>query len=308
VSESVRCRRLSRTGAGNPGTEDRSLIFSMCNTIVATRTGVTIMQATRYFAEDSPTAFERTRLTLLAQTVDSITTRHLAALGVGPGWRCLEVGAGTGSVARWLADQVGAQGRVTATDLNPRFLFEHRLPNLEVRRHDILVDYLEPSHYDLVHCRAVIMHLADPLRAVERMAAAVRNGGWLLLEEFDFGKFAASDPNHPRAAAFNRRMRTIFEAVTSRHMIDAAFGRHLAELLSGQRFIDIGQDQTTGVYWGAGPGARFSQMSTELLRAPLIEGGVLSNGDFDALQSDFRDPSFSFVGRTLFAAWGRSAA
>ena len=34
------------------------------------------------------------------------------------GWRCLEVAAGTGSVAAWLADQVGPEGEVFATDVD----------------------------------------------------------------------------------------------------------------------------------------------------------------------------------------------
>src|SRR5215468_4269060 len=124
------------------------------------------MKGNRYFAKDSPDAFERERLALLTQMADPITTRRLTDLGVGPGWRCLDVGAGDGSVARWLAGQVGSQGRVVATDLNPRFLVGHGLPNLEVRRHNLLEDELEAGHYDLVHCRCVLQHLLDPWRGL----------------------------------------------------------------------------------------------------------------------------------------------
>ena len=80
------------------------------------------MTEDRYLAKDSPDAFERERLALLTQFADPITTRRLTDLGVGRGWRCLEVGAGNGSIARWLASRVGSEGRVVATDLNPRFL------------------------------------------------------------------------------------------------------------------------------------------------------------------------------------------
>ena len=107
------------------------------------------MSENRYLAKDSPDAFERERLALLTQFADPITTRRLTDLGVGPGWRCLDVGAGDGSVARWLAGQVGPEGRVVATDLEPRFLVGHGLPNLEVRRHNILEDELETAHFDL---------------------------------------------------------------------------------------------------------------------------------------------------------------
>src|SRR5262249_20305982 len=41
---------------------------------------------------------------------------------VRPGWRCLEVGAGRGSMAVWLAEQVGANGHVVATDIDVTYL------------------------------------------------------------------------------------------------------------------------------------------------------------------------------------------
>jgi len=52
-------------------------------------------------------------------------------------------------------------------------------PNVEVRQQDILTDDLESGHYDLVHCRFLLMHLPDPRRALERMVRAVlqRVGG-----------------------------------------------------------------------------------------------------------------------------------
>src|SRR5262249_9995586 len=122
------------------------------------------MKATGYFARDSPDGFERERLGLLTRLTDPIPTRRLLRLGVGAGWDCLDVGAGDGSVARWLADRVGPQGRVVATDLDPRFLIGLDLHNLEVRRHDLVRDDLEAGGYDLVHCRFVLMHLPDPVR------------------------------------------------------------------------------------------------------------------------------------------------
>jgi SAM-dependent methyltransferase len=262
-------------------------------------------EAPHYFAADSPDGMERERLRLLTQMVDPITRRRLTFLGVGPGWHCLEVGAGDGSVARWLAAQVGTQGTVTATDLNPRFLIAHGLPNLEVRQHDILVDDLERGHYDLVHCRAVLMHLPDPLRCVKQLAAAVRPGGWLFLEEFDFGSFGALDPEHPRAAAFNRRMRTIFNALEAMRIIDVSFGRRLTNILTRLAFVEIGQDCAMPVSQEPGADVRFAKMWIDLLRPHLVGAGVLSDADFDELHNAYQDSSFAIVGRTLFGAWGR---
>ena len=97
---------------------------------------------------------ERQRLTALEDLFDDTTRHRLDLLGVGEGWRCLEVGAGAGSTARWLADRVGASGQVVATDLDPRFLSDG--PRLKVIAHDILTDDLDTEAYDLVHARACL--------------------------------------------------------------------------------------------------------------------------------------------------------
>jgi hypothetical protein len=54
----------------------------------------------------------------LERTFDDLSIAHLARAGLSPGGRCLEIGAGGGSIARWMAGQVGASGRVLALDLD----------------------------------------------------------------------------------------------------------------------------------------------------------------------------------------------
>ena len=60
------------------------------------------------------------RFGALAELFDTVTFRHISMLGIGPGWRCWEVGAGGPSVPAWLSDRVGPDGEVLATDLDPR--------------------------------------------------------------------------------------------------------------------------------------------------------------------------------------------
>ena len=60
----------------------------------------------------------RERLALLEACHDPATFRRSQALGVRPGWSCLDASAGHGSVARWLAQRVGPGGRVVAADLD----------------------------------------------------------------------------------------------------------------------------------------------------------------------------------------------
>ena len=99
-----------------------------------------------------------TRLRSLEQWLDPATIRQLRGTGVGAGWRCLEVGGGAGSVARWLCGQVCPGGEVMVTDIDTRFLGSHSEANLRVVRHDITADNLPPAAFDLVHCRLVLAH------------------------------------------------------------------------------------------------------------------------------------------------------
>jgi hypothetical protein len=57
---------------------------------------------------------EDDRLGLLEDIFDPLSCRRREL--VQPGWRCLEVGAGRGSMAVWLAERVGPCGQVVATD------------------------------------------------------------------------------------------------------------------------------------------------------------------------------------------------
>src|SRR5918999_4558163 len=115
-------------------------------------------------AEDSTSTYilgteERRRLELLEQCLDPITTRSLDAIGVEAGWRCLELGGGGGSVTRMFCDRVGPGGRVTAVDLDTRFLEELGRENLEVQCRDVVADGLPGDAYDLIHARLLLMHL-----------------------------------------------------------------------------------------------------------------------------------------------------
>ena len=104
---------------------------------------------------------ERERLAAIEAACDPITIECLEKIGVADGWHCLEVGGGGGSMAEWLCGAVGPSGRVVATDLQTKFLEAIDAPNLEVRRHDITGEDLEPDTFDLVMARKVLEPLEN---------------------------------------------------------------------------------------------------------------------------------------------------
>lgn len=261
-----------------------------------------------YFANDNVEALEQERLACLGELLNRTTEHRLAQLPIAAGWKCLEIGAGEGSVARSLASHVGPQGSVVATDINPRFLAGNELPNVEVRRHDILHDDLETDHYDLVHCRMLLMHLPDPASAVRRMTEALRPGGWILIEEGDMISLGPAEASHPRSANFARVTRAISDAVTATKLIDSYLGRRVRSLVEQFDFQNVEHEGRVPVSRGGERGARFFQLSSELVGPKLIAAGVLDRDQFADHHAAYDDPTFTFVGMTNFAAWGRKAA
>lgn len=69
---------------------------------------------------------ELERLKLQEDTIDPPTIRHLETIGVSQGWKCLEVGAGAGSIAQWLSNRVGPTGKAVATDIDTLYTFPYR--------------------------------------------------------------------------------------------------------------------------------------------------------------------------------------
>jgi precorrin-6B methylase 2 len=92
------------------------------------------------YALDNSWGRARRRLSLLEHYLDPMTRRRLTALEVGEGSRCLEVGAGGGSVANWLCEKAGPSGHVVATDVNIQLLKDIMHANFEAKQHDIMID------------------------------------------------------------------------------------------------------------------------------------------------------------------------
>jgi ubiquinone/menaquinone biosynthesis C-methylase UbiE len=125
------------------------------------------------------------RFDALAELFAPWTFRHIEDLGIGEGWRCWEVGAGGPSVPRWLADRVGGEGRVLATDIDVSWARQAAGPVVEIRRHDVARDEPPAETFDLVHARLVLVHLVDREKALRSMIEALRPGGTLLIEDAD---------------------------------------------------------------------------------------------------------------------------
>ena len=245
----------------------------------------------------------RERLALIEARYDPGTIRHLESLGVNEGWHCLEIGGGGGSIAEWLCRRVGSSGHVVATDINPRFLQALKLPNLEVRRHNIVDDALEEGAFDLVHTRAVLVHLGERDTALDRLVAALKPGGWLLAEENDFASFVAD----PRAGdvACERLAKLIKAHQAAGGGVDVFYGRRLYADLYARGLVNVGAEGRSWMGRGAAPSAQGLRLSYTQMRKVLLGSGELDAAELDACLALFDDPNFLFMSATIMAVWGR---
>jgi ubiquinone/menaquinone biosynthesis C-methylase UbiE len=147
--------------------------------------GVGAMNERYWF--DNSLSDEGTRLRLLEKIADPRSISLLDDLGLTPGARCAELGAGAGSMAAWLANRVDDSGSVLAVDRDLslcRHLSER--PNVRLLEGNLETLQLERASYDLVHTRNVLMHVDDADRIIAEIVRALRPGGRLLLEEADY--------------------------------------------------------------------------------------------------------------------------
>lgn len=246
----------------------------------------------------------------LAALYDPRTIRFLEATGVGAGWRCLEIGAGGGSIATWLADRVGDSGHVTATDIDPRFLRALQSlgrPNVEVLRHDVTVDPLPEAVFDLIHARLVFIHLPEAREALGRVAAALKLGGWLVVEDFDptlLGERTYS-PADPSDAATALRAFAALEQLRASRGVAPGWGRGLYQTFRALGLMEVGLDGQLAVHPGGSAGARLFQANFAQIRDAAIAAGLITAADLDRMLALLDNPDFAISTPVMCTAWGR---
>ena len=251
---------------------------------------------------------ERRRLGDLEAILDPGTIRILKSIGIREGWRCLEVGGGGGSIARWLCGQVGSTGQVVATDLDPRFLLDIDAPNLEVRKHDIVREPIESDAFDLVHSRDVLEHIPEREQVLDTMVAALKPGGWLVAEDVDFvtalrGTEGFGEPDE--WSVLEAKMWTAAVSSTRQRGVDAEYGRRLPWRLRARGLEEIGAEMRGGLATAGTPGQELMLLSMTALRPMLIQLGALTEEEADRLIAHVQEPDFMGFAPFHVAAWGR---
>ncbi len=244
------------------------------------------------------------RFDALSALFDASTFRHALDLGLGPGWRVWEVGAGGPSVPTWLAEQVGPTGQVVATDIDTSWIDRGAL-GYEVQRHDVGTEPAPGGPFDLVHARLVLVHVRERTQALTTMVGALRPGSWLFVEEADpeLQPLVCVDERGPEEQVANK-LKQGFRSLLAERGVDLAYGRTLPRLLREAGLVEVGAD---AYFTMGGPScSQLEQATVEQVRDQLISAGLATLDEIECHLANVASGRLDLATSPMISAWGRA--
>ncbi len=150
--------------------------------------------------------------------------------------------------------------------------------------------------------RWLVEWLPNKRRALERMVAALRPGGVLLIEDPDFITiYSAGEP-----VAVRNVMRAAMAQLESTCPVDCEYGRRALGDLIAVGLVDVQAEGRCPIVRGGSPlAAHFLRLTVEKLREPLLTGGAVNEAEFEAAVAALEDPTVTVIAPMTVAAWGR---
>jgi SAM-dependent methyltransferase len=251
-------------------------------------------------SKDTPEEIERLRL--LQEWGDPDTRTVLRTVGLGRDWRCLEIGAGAGSVARWIAGRC-PDGAVVAVDIDTRYLGDTGRANLEWRTGDIRTMDFAPGSFDLVHSRLTFCHLPEREELVAQAVRWLKPGGWLALGDAMC---------MPAAGSVHAPIRRFFGALETGWAAQGSdmtgWARTIPAQLARAGLRDVGVLTRANCLGERGPYGALAAANIRQEGAYLVRAGLLAQDDVDAVTALCADPGFTDLRSITVYAWGRKPA
>ncbi|MFD7441535.1 class I SAM-dependent methyltransferase [Streptomyces sp. NPDC059909] len=241
---------------------------------------------------------EGDRIDLGALAYDDTTMARLRELGVGPGWTCLDVGAGTGTVARRLLREAGV-AEVLAVDRDVRFLAEHPEPGLSVLEADVTADGFSPGVFRLVHARFVLMHLPSPERMVAALGGLLAPGGVLVVSDA-VDLTTDSAPVTPYTTAMRAMWRGLRDSIGT----DVSRVSHYPELLRAAGLGSVAAEIHVPPLVPGSAISRFWADTWGRARAAMVATGLVDDARIDEAVRCLDSPQCTGLSPGMLTAWG----
>jgi SAM-dependent methyltransferase len=253
------------------------------------------------FDNDDPEAVDRH--SYLSEMNDPFTFERLSRLGPLTGWRCLEVGAGGGSVARWLAEQVGPAGRVLATDLKPSHLAAGA--KYAVLRHDLRFEPVPDGPWDLIHARLVLLHIAERREIAGRLVKALAPGGYLVFEDMASSqrRLVLDSPDAETAALIEEYQDALLRILPTRGS-DPRWAENTYRVMREEGLVDVSTEIRADSWAGGSAGTRLIMANIAQLRAEFEAEGF-GPDRIERLRAAMEDPRVAIRSHYIYSTVGR---
>lgn len=252
--------------------------------------------ATEYAFSNS-SAEAQAQLAALETLLDPTTISVLDQLQLPSGARCLEIGAGGGSIARRLADKVGPTGTVLAIDKDTSRLHIDA-DNITVAKHDIRHGLPDAGPYNLIHARLVLLHLPERLTILRTLADALAVGGWLVLGEFsDQTLSVRCVPSLEDAALFGTVTSALLR-ILGDHGADMTWAYQVPVAMRDAGLHVLHGAEHADIWRGGGTGCQLHKTNTVQKQDELAAAGV-SVDDLTRFRQLMDDPTFAARGYQL---------
>jgi hypothetical protein len=270
-------------------------------------------------APSYPLTHEAGHYGTLAELLDPDTWPRLTALSRGGTWAgatCLEIGAGGGSIAHKLANAVGDNGQVLATDQEVDQIPSH--PRLTCVQHDLRRagtndDPLLAGPFDLGLGRWVLEWLPQRETILDWLVARLAPGGTILIEAVapprhrPMGELVVAAPS-PEAAALHWKYQQTVGRIFDAAGLDAGWALQVNAGLRARGLVDV-DTKILGSYWSGGDaGCRMIAGTLQQMRPRLLEAGMTGYELDTELDALLHDDALVVHGHLTYSTSGRQPA
>jgi SAM-dependent methyltransferase len=206
-----------------------------------------------------------------------------------------------------LAEQVGSDGLVVATDIDVVWAETARSSNVHVIKHNVVTEQPPGVSFDLIHARLVLVHVPERARALHNIVRALKPGGWLLIEDADpnLQPLACIIENSPAEVLINK-LRRGFRELMQRRGVDLSYGRTLPRTLRDAGLEDVMAD----AYFPIGqPECQALERATvSMLAAQMITAQLASEVEIQTCLNYLDSQKLDIATAPMISAWGRRPA